>query len=169
MFRSRAIANTNWVQYCIAEDWLDSVNLFLIQYLPHHDKPTHNSAPCYSGCFFFGNIILVSALVVDDRKSKVMDSVFAAKRLCSKIPQMNRFDICDRIKVPWQFKVKYIYNKIIFGGQWTKADNIPTQVYLVIVWIRTILITNSNYIDCRKAIFNKHSLWCSDNCLHITY
>ena len=43
------------------------------QDLPHHDNPTPNNAPYFSGLLGLGNMNLVSALVVDDQRSKVMD------------------------------------------------------------------------------------------------
>ena len=48
-FRSRLIAHTDWVQYCISKDYLNPGYLNLIQDLPHNDQPTPDSAPSFSG------------------------------------------------------------------------------------------------------------------------
>ena len=80
-----------------------------------------------------GNRNLVSTLVVVDQKSKVMDFFVFCKIVMFQKSQMNRFDICEKRKVPWQFKIKHAKNKIIVVGQWKIAVNIPTQVYLAIL------------------------------------
>ena len=51
-------------------------------------------------------------------------------------------------------KCKANKNKRIIVGLWTIAVNLPIQVYLVVIEIRTILRTHRSVIGCRKAISN---------------
>ena len=69
------------------------------QDLPHHDNPTPNNAPYFSGLLGLGKMNLVSALFVDNKNWRLWISLSAVKNLCLKIPQINRFDIFEKIKV----------------------------------------------------------------------
>ena len=82
---------------------------------------------------------------------------------------MNRFNICDKSKVPQEFNNKYNKNNINAIGQWTIAANINMQMYITIIQIRTILITHRINKDCRDKIRNKYTPCCNGNWLHITY
>ena len=49
MFRSRARAHTDWVQWCIAEDYLNPGDLSLSQDLTHNNMPTPDSDISFIG------------------------------------------------------------------------------------------------------------------------
>ena len=67
------------------------------QYLLRHDRLTPDSALSLSGrCV--GVPGFFSALVVVDKNRSLWISLTDAKKLCSKIPQKNRFGICDKNK-----------------------------------------------------------------------
>ena len=46
---------------------------------------------------------------------------------------MNRFDSFEKNKVSGQFKIKHNKNNRIIVGQWTIAEDVSLQLYLVIV------------------------------------
>ena len=100
MFRSREISHTDWVQLCIAEDYLKPGNLCLSQDLPHQDHPTPDSAPSFSGRLVLVTVTWFMHLLLMIKNQMLWISLSAAKKLCSKIQQMNRFDICEKIKFP---------------------------------------------------------------------
>ena len=45
MLSSREIANTVWLYYCIAKDYLNPGNIYLSRDLPHHDQTIPDRAP----------------------------------------------------------------------------------------------------------------------------
>ena len=57
----------------------------------------------------------------------------AATKLCLEIPQKNIFGICEKIKFPLKFNKNNVENKRIVVGQWIMENNVPLQVYLMII------------------------------------
>ena len=47
MFSFREIANTGLLHYCIDEDYLDTVDLYLSRDLPHHNWRILQKAPSF--------------------------------------------------------------------------------------------------------------------------
>ena len=92
---------------------------------------------------------------------KVVDFFVFRGKMCWKISQNNIFKNCDKSNILWWFKIKYSKNNRIFVDQYTIVSNEPMQVYLVIIWIRTILITYRSNIDCRTLKCNKQDPSCS--------
>ena len=46
---------------------------------------------------------------------------------------MNRFDFCEKRKIPGQFDIKDDKNERIVIGQWELSENVTPQVYLTII------------------------------------
>ena len=95
---------------------------------------------------------------------KVVDLFVCSKKNCSNISQSNRFKFCEKSKVLRWFKTQHIKINEIVVDQCKIAANYPTQMYLAIIEIRTILIYHHSNNDCRMLTRNKQDPSCSSNC-----
>ena len=78
----------------------------------------------------------------------------SAEKLCSKISQRNRFEICHKNNILWWFKIKHTRKNWFVVYQCTIASDEHTQVNLAIIKMKTILITQRSHIDFRMVKCN---------------
>ena len=74
----------------------------------------------------------------------------------------------EKNKITLWFKIKYNKNNLIVLGQCTIAESEPTQLYPVMIQIRTILITHHSNNYCRIFKHNKQDPSCSINSYCVT-
>ena len=87
------------------------------------NTPNPDRDPSFSGCTTLWVII----------NWKVMDLFVCRTKLCSNISQRNRFEICEKYKILWWFKIKHDKNNRIVVDQFTISGNEPLELYLAII------------------------------------
>ena len=110
-------------------------------------------------CSFFN----WSHYIVDDRKLKGCGFICLQRKIVFKNITKEQIWNSWEKQIPWWFNINYNKNKIIVVDKCTIAANEPTQVYLAIILIRTILITNHRDKDHRTLKCDKHAPFYSSN------